>query len=242
MRSLLFPTAISLVVASALCAMPSLADSPDGTSAAATEAASEAASNVQSDASSAASASSTGLHEHARRVGADPHPGPLFERRKELWSRIRFAVSQGLDANAQLKGFHELEQAVQSGKEELTLEPRVEVLEKSIYKLIAAGPTEYTTEPDAVWARYTKDIMHSVRLKWRPPKIGKSGVAIIQYDVARDGSLGAMKVVESSGFPEFDEAAMQAVRSAAPFKGWPKDPPDNAVAVEQTFNYNVGQK
>jgi TonB family protein len=46
----------------------------------------------------------------------------------------------------------------------------------------------------------------------------EQGEAIVQFQVERDGRLaGAVKLLKSAGFEEFDQEALAAVQRAAPF-------------------------
>ncbi|MFQ5913309.1 MAG: energy transducer TonB [Nitrospinota bacterium] len=52
------------------------------------------------------------------------------------------------------------------------------------------------------------------------------GKVVLRFVVTRDGQLATLELVQSSGFPLFDEEALMAIRRAAPF---PKFPPTLTV-------------
>ncbi len=57
----------------------------------------------------------------------------------------------------------------------------------------------------------------------RPTSGARSVAAEVAFDLDRDGRLTRLRLVSSSGIPDFDRAAMRAVRAAAPFPRPPAD-------------------
>lgn len=47
-------------------------------------------------------------------------------------------------------------------------------------------------------------------------RLGMEGTVHVEFWIARDGSIGGIKVAKSSGFPLLDEASVQAIKRAAP--------------------------
>jgi len=52
---------------------------------------------------------------------------------------------------------------------------------------------------------------------------GLQGTLYIKFDILKDGSLGAVELLKSSGYPLLDNEALRAIRSAAPFQPLPDD-------------------
>jgi periplasmic protein TonB len=52
---------------------------------------------------------------------------------------------------------------------------------------------------------------------------GYQGTLYVRFDILRNGSLGDVEVLQGSGFPILDNAAVRAIRSAAPFQPLPDD-------------------
>jgi TonB family protein len=54
--------------------------------------------------------------------------------------------------------------------------------------------------------------------------LGRKGKVIAKFTINRDGKLadGSLGVVESSGRKDLDSAALSAIKSSAPFKGFPQ--------------------
>jgi len=52
---------------------------------------------------------------------------------------------------------------------------------------------------------------------------GYQGTLYILFDIMKDGSLGRLEVLKSSGYKILDDEAMRAIRTAAPFQSLPDD-------------------
>jgi periplasmic protein TonB len=52
---------------------------------------------------------------------------------------------------------------------------------------------------------------------------GYQGTIFIKFDILKDGSLGSVEVLKSSGFKILDDEAVRSIRSAAPFQPLPDD-------------------
>jgi protein TonB len=52
---------------------------------------------------------------------------------------------------------------------------------------------------------------------------GMQGVLYIRFDIMKDGSLGAVELLKSSGYKILDDEALRAIRSSAPFQSLPDD-------------------
>ena len=52
---------------------------------------------------------------------------------------------------------------------------------------------------------------------------GYQGTLYIQFDIMKDGSLGGLEVLKSSGYKILDDEALRAIRSAAPFQQLPNE-------------------
>lgn len=50
---------------------------------------------------------------------------------------------------------------------------------------------------------------------------GYQGVAYIRFDIMKDGSLGALELLKSSGYKILDDEALRSIRSSAPFAPLP---------------------
>lgn len=52
---------------------------------------------------------------------------------------------------------------------------------------------------------------------------GLQGTLYIRFDIMKDGSLGALDLLKSSGYKILDDEALRAIRAAAPFQPLPKE-------------------
>jgi protein TonB len=104
----------------------------------------------------------------------------------------------------------------------------------------AAGPDVSERTLDRRYERYLLEIQQRVnRIREFPKALAlrlEQGETIVRFVVGVDGRLGeGPYVVKSSGFEEFDGAAVRAVRRAAPFPPMP----DPATAHPQSFSLRV---
>jgi protein TonB len=52
---------------------------------------------------------------------------------------------------------------------------------------------------------------------------GMQGVLYIRFDIMKDGSLGDLELLKSSGYKILDDEALRAIRASAPFQALPDD-------------------
>ncbi len=52
---------------------------------------------------------------------------------------------------------------------------------------------------------------------------GYQGTLYILFDIMKDGSLGRLEVLKSSGYKILDDEALRAIRASAPFQPLPDD-------------------
>jgi len=85
---------------------------------------------------------------------------------------------------------------------------------------------------------YLKQLHKRIKRAWSPPD-GDPRVAQILFRITRDGKLKQIRLLRTSGNPDSDEAAINAITGCAPFKGLPADFPSDSLDVKYTFNYKV---
>jgi len=92
---------------------------------------------------------------------------------------------------------------------------------------------------------YPFRVLGGVRKRWYPQlaELKKSanwkrGTTVIEFQINRDGSLGKMRTVESSGEASLDAAASQAISSAAPFPILPDTYPGKTLRLRYHFGYD----
>jgi protein TonB len=86
-------------------------------------------------------------------------------------------------------------------------------------------------------AGYQKSALDKVLKLWpKPPKLAAVGQkTVVQTTIGRDGKLIAAIVSMKSGVKEWDDAALAAVKKAAPFGPFPGSVPDAHVEVHWHF-------
>ena len=86
---------------------------------------------------------------------------------------------------------------------------------------------------------YMRDLQRRIKMNWDPPKGNESKRVVLLFKIARDGRLLSCTVSKSSGLPEADKAAINAVHLTAPFKPLPANFQGQSVDIQFTFDYNV---
>lgn len=91
---------------------------------------------------------------------------------------------------------------------------------------------------DMDFSSYLAEVQKRVKKTWFPPRGNESKSVTVKFKIKRDGSLGVIKLVNSSGVAVVDDAARTAVKSAAPYPPLPAGSPEE-IDIKFTFDYNV---
>ena len=89
---------------------------------------------------------------------------------------------------------------------------------------------------------YMPKMQNKIKSNWNPPKNESSSKIILNYEIKKDGTLGEIKVLTSSGDTNADEMAIEALKNSAPFEPLPEGFAGDKIDVQFTFDYNVYQK
>lgn len=100
------------------------------------------------------------------------------------------------------------------------------------------GDETPSTLKDVDFTRYMADLQRRIKKQWFPPKDMQSRRVKVMFKIHSSGSLSNLRLVEGTGYPLADQAALTAVQNASPFMSLPNGAPDN-VDIEFTFDYNV---
>lgn len=92
-------------------------------------------------------------------------------------------------------------------------------------------------EPD--FGPYMRELQRRIKMNWDPPKGNESKRVVLLFKIARDGRLLSARVFKSSGIPNADKAALNAVELTAPFRPLPADFRGGSIDIQFTFDYNV---
>lgn len=91
------------------------------------------------------------------------------------------------------------------------------------------------------YADYFSEIRKAVEYVWNyPPEAimnGVGGMTLLRFTLLRDGELAEIKVVKPSGVKTLDEASVEAVRKAAPFKPFPETLTKERIHLVGNFIY-----
>ncbi len=92
-------------------------------------------------------------------------------------------------------------------------------------------------EPD--FGPYMRDLQKRIKMNWDPPKGNESKRVVLLFKIAKDGRLLSCSVFKSSGLPNADKAAINAVQATAPFRPLPPEFKGSSIDIQFTFDYNV---
>lgn len=91
---------------------------------------------------------------------------------------------------------------------------------------------------DVDFGSYLAEVQKRIKKAWFPPRGNESKSVTLKFKVRKDGSVGAIKLVTSSGLAIVDQAATTAVKNGAPYPPLPANSGDE-VDIKFTFDYNV---
>jgi TonB family protein len=92
-------------------------------------------------------------------------------------------------------------------------------------------------EPD--FGPYMRELQRKIKMNWDPPRGNESKRVVLLFKIARDGRLLSTRVFKSSGLPNADKAALNAVSLSAPFRPLPPAFKGQSIDIQFTFDYNV---
>lgn len=70
----------------------------------------------------------------------------------------------------------------------------------------------------------------------------KDATVVVQFGVRKDGTLGYVKILKSSGYTTYDDHAVDTVKRAAPFPPIPDSFSLTGVPIDATMRYEVKQE
>lgn len=92
-------------------------------------------------------------------------------------------------------------------------------------------------EPD--FGPYVAELQRRIKRNWVPPTADQSKRVVASFRISREGRLLAVSIIQSSGSPPADQAAMAAVRASAPFRQLPPNYKGSDIAIHFTFDYEI---
>jgi protein TonB len=92
---------------------------------------------------------------------------------------------------------------------------------------------------------YMRMLKEKIESIWKYPKDAvrqkKSGDLYIKFSIKRDGDLGEVEILRTSGYVSLDNAAVQALKDAEPFWPLPDDWPGDQLEIKGHFIYLFGR-
>lgn len=90
------------------------------------------------------------------------------------------------------------------------------------------------------FAEYVKYVQLRIKSRWAPQKNDMDKVIVITFSIRSDGSIYDVRTLKTSTSTEANLAATRALYSAAPFRPFPNDYPDQ-IKIEFTFDYGAAR-
>ncbi len=124
-------------------------------------------------------------------------------------------------------------------------EPKQPVTEQSSFS--SKSDDKPVNEPDNIedgvdFGNYMRNVQKKIKSNWNPPKGNESKRVVLFFKITKNGDISEYSVKDSSGVPEVDEAAIEALKASAPFDKLPENYKKESVDVQFTFDYNVFKK
>lgn len=95
---------------------------------------------------------------------------------------------------------------------------------------------------ESKYASYFARIKRQIELAWNYPneaqRKGITGELTLRFQISRDGNLMNVRLINGSGYNILDEAALQAVKSAAPYYPFPVTIEKEALPILANFIYS----
>ncbi len=122
--------------------------------------------------------------------------------------------------------------------DQLVLSGRVEELPRDV----AEGPEISLNTSEFKYLSYFSKIKSAIKMVWVYPEAAKmaglQGNLTLRFMLKSDGTLKDVKVLKPSGFPVLDDAAVKAIRKAAPYPAIPKAL-GNSLNITANFEYAI---
>lgn len=98
--------------------------------------------------------------------------------------------------------------------------------------------------PELQHRGYMKKLKEKIESIWKYPeeavRRGMSGDLYIKFSIHKDGSLGEIELIRTSGYSDFDKAAIKALKDAAPYWPLPDDVKEGELSITGHFIYIFG--
>lgn len=89
------------------------------------------------------------------------------------------------------------------------------------------------------FSEYMSVLQGKIQKNWNPPDFVEDGNAVIMFKISRRGDVLSAEIVESSNNQVFDEAALEALRKAAPFDKFPASTSKDSLTIRYNFHTSI---
>ncbi len=201
------------------------------------------------------------LAKKQRSPAKNVQPNTLFDERTGPEGKDNSITASSDPANQSLKQAHDENEKesvttlkndvdnMRPGKNTVTIIPPSALFDrKTIDKFASKGPSRdkgLTFEaPEFKNRGYMRLLREKIENIWKYPReaarLGRSGDLYITFSIKKDGRLGKVELIRTSGFRELDESAMKALKDAQPYWPLPDDWKDDELEINGHFIYVFG--
>ncbi|MDZ4833391.1 MAG: energy transducer TonB [Candidatus Melainabacteria bacterium] len=106
------------------------------------------------------------------------------------------------------------------------------------YGLAPAQIDSVSVQNDIDFGPFMAALELKIKSEWSPPKRSDSNRALVLFTLDKNGNASRIRLEKSTGSELGDQAALDAVEHASPFRHLPQGAPET-VDVSFTFDYNV---
>ncbi|MBC8000194.1 MAG: TonB C-terminal domain-containing protein [Leptolyngbya sp.] len=121
-----------------------------------------------------------------------------------------------------------------SSKSLNSVSARFPAFEKPANPAGSSVPPTVTSSTQDIYGTYMASLQNKLRQAWLPP-LGKENMKVsVLFHISKSGAVSGLVVTRPSGAPDADLAALNAVRTAAPFGALPEGAKD-PTPIQFTF-------
>ena len=96
-----------------------------------------------------------------------------------------------------------------------------------------------TSDNNVDYQLYMKKMQKKIKKNWHPPRENNRNKVVVLFKITKAGELLDIKIINSSGSKEMEEAAIKAIQLTAPFDPLPDKCKEDSVDINFTFDYKI---
>lgn len=117
-----------------------------------------------------------------------------------------------------------------------SIPPKTVNTSNKIKSLAKSVDSTYKNTP---YEPYIKELQQKIKKNWNPQILNQDKIAIVIFDINKNGTISRIAIKQSSGNKEFDNNAIKAIKKSAPFAPLSDFYEDNRLTIEFTFDYHA---